>query len=142
MSRMGHQHPFVGGHRRIGLTNADDRMPVREESNVVVEDASPMEQRQREPEERLKALLEGEHCRSLFVAQLLKDIILAKGEHRHETRAIAHSYLDEPQSSPESQVCRPWLRFETLCRTANDNGDAVPFALSQNPLAASTADGA
>lgn len=64
------------------LTNADNGMSVRQKAKVVVKDASPVKEGQGKAKDGLKPLLEAVQTSSLFIGELLVDVVLTKGEYR------------------------------------------------------------
>ena len=57
------------------LTNCDDASPIWEQTKVIVQETSSMEERQGEAKHVLELLLQGVDSGSFFVVHLLIDLI-------------------------------------------------------------------
>ena len=97
--------------RRVGILHhhdgpADhdvDGSSIRHQPDVVVEDATRVEQRNGEAEDPLDEKLKLVDAWMRLRRRLLKDVVLAKCQHGHEVRAGAEGHLDEALAALENK---------------------------------------
>jgi hypothetical protein len=89
-----------------------------------VEDAAAVEEREREAEERLEALLEREHERALVVRHLRVDVVLPEREHGDQVRAFHASARHRTAGGGRAHPC--WMATLMKPRRLRSVRSAVP----------------
>lgn len=116
--------------------DADDdvqRAAVRHDADVVVEDAAGVEQRHGEAQGFLDHHLEFVDEGVAFGAELVVELVFAKGEHRHEIGTRADRELDEAFASLEHQAQQVGFGVEGFTGAADDDGDGAAHAFVVRP---------